>query len=188
MNATSIDTTAELSSSRPEERLGDLRDQIIPANSAQVFDHRKHSRDFLESKDASLYLRLSNVPAPLEKPMDIQSLVSRLSSLLPGDRQLDRRARKLAWQLLKGRHVSCDWDTVFLSELTPAENRMSDDDFLALYADHVKTPTKKGGRPKKYRTAIARRKGHAERQRRYRERKLLGISSVTKTPLQVAEE
>jgi hypothetical protein len=119
--------------------------------------------------------------APIEKPIDIPSLLLKLSSLLPGDRQLERRARKLAWQLSKGSHVTCEWDLVFFSELTPTENRMSDDDFLALYADMVRTATKKGGRPRKYRTAKAQKKGHAERQRQYRERKLLVVSDVTKT-------
>ena len=128
-----------------------------------------------------------NVPAPIEKQIDLQSLLSKLSYLLPGDRQLERRARKLAWQLSKGRRVRCDWDNVSLSELTPAEHRMPDDDFLALYDYQVKTPTKKGGRPRKYRTATAQRNGHAERQRRYRERKLLVIADVTKTPSQLAE-
>ena len=120
--------------------------------------------------------------------MDIQSLLFKLFSLLPGDRQLERRARKLAWQLSKGRRVTCEWDKVFLSELTPAENRISDEDFLALYPDQVKTPAKKGGRPRKYRTATAQRKGHAERQRRYRERKLLVVADVTKTLSQLAEK
>jgi hypothetical protein len=41
---------------------------------------------------------------------------------------------------------------------------------------------KKGGRPRKYRTATAQKKGHAERQRRYRERKLVVVADVTKTP------
>ena len=122
-----------------------------------------------------------NVPSPIEKQIDIQSLLSKLSSLLFGDRQLERRARKLAWQLSKARRVRCDWDCVSLSELTPVENRMSDEDFLAVYSDHVKTPTKKGGRPRKYRTAAAQRSGHAERQRQYRQRKLVVISDVTKT-------
>jgi len=88
------------------------------------------------------------VPAPIEKPIDTPSLLSKLSSLLPGDRQLERRARKLAWQISKGRRLTSEWDCVFLSELTPAENCMLDDDFLAIYADQVKTPTKKGGRPR----------------------------------------
>jgi hypothetical protein len=125
--------------------------------------------------------------APVEKQIDIQSLLSKLSSLLFGDRQLERRARKLAWQLSKGRRVRCDWDYVSLSELTPTENRMSDEDFLALYSDQAKTLTKKGGRPRKYRTAAAQRSGHAERQRQYRQRKLVVISDVTKTTSQVAE-
>src|SRR5580700_1041696 len=129
-----------------------------------------------------------NVPVPIQKQIDIQSLLSKLSALLPGDRQLERRARKLAWHLSKGMRVRCDWDNVSLSELTPAENRMSDEDFLALYDYQVKTRTKKGGRPRKYRTAAAQRKGHAERQRRYRGRKLVVISDVTKTPSQRVEK
>ena len=122
----------------------------------------------------------SNVPAATEKQtqIDIPSLQLKLGALLPGDRQLERRARKLAWQLSRGRLVRCDWDNVSLSELTPAESRMSDEDFLAVYTDHAKSSTKKGGRPKKYRTAAAHRKGHAERQRRYRDRKLLVISQM----------
>ena len=130
---------------------------------------------------------LVEVPAPIEKPIDIPSLLSKLSSLLPKDRQLERRARKLAWQLSKGRHVTCEWDSVFLSELTPSESRMPDDEFLALYADMVRTATKKGGRPRRYRTAKAQKRGHAERQRQYRERKLLVVSDVTKTTSQLAE-
>jgi hypothetical protein len=130
---------------------------------------------------------LVEVPAPIEKPIDIPSLLSTLTSLLPRDPQLERRARKLAWQLSKGRHVPWEWDFVFLSELTPSESRMPDDEFVALYADKVKAATKKGGRPRKYRTAKAQKRGHAERQRRYRERKLLAASDVTKTPSQIAE-
>jgi hypothetical protein len=130
-----------------------------------------------------------NVPAPIEKQnqIEIPSLQLKLGALLPGDRQVERRARKLASQLSKGKRVRCEWDNVSLSELTPAESRMSDDDFLAIYTDQVNTPKKKGGRPKKYRTATARRKGHAERQRRYRERKLLFMPDVTKTTSQLVE-
>jgi hypothetical protein len=145
------------------------------------------STSLLETSIQVLGSGSDNVPAPIEKKIDIQSLLSKLSFLLPGDRQLERRARKLAWQLSKGRRVICDWDNVSLSELTPAENRMSDNDFLALYTDQAKSSAKKGGRPKKYRTATAQRKGHAERQRQYRQRKLVVISDVTKTPSQLAE-
>ncbi len=141
----------------------------------------------IETSVQMLGYKPDNVPAPIEKQIDIESLLSKLSFLLPGDRQLERRARKLAWQLSRGKRVICDWDNVSLSELTPAENHMSDEDFLALYSDQAKTHTKKGGRPRKYRTAAAQRKGHAERQRRYRGRKLLVISDVTKTPTQLAE-
>lgn len=111
-----------------------------------------------------------NVPAPIPNQINIQSLLSKLSHFLPGDAQLERRTRKLAWHLARGRRVRCEWDNVSLSELTPAEKCMSDEDFLALYSDQVKTPARKGGRPRKYRTAAAERRGHAERQRRYRER------------------
>ncbi len=73
----------------------------------------------------------SNVPAPTEEQIqiDIPSLQLKLGALLPGDRQLERRARKLAWHLSRGRRVRCDWDSVSLSELTPAESRMSDERF-----------------------------------------------------------
>jgi hypothetical protein len=64
---------------------------------------------------------------------------------------------------------------------------MPDDEFEALYANQMQTATKKGGRRRKYRTAKAQKKGHAERQRQYRERKLLVVSDVTKTPSQVTE-
>ena len=179
------------------------------ANPVQIFDHRPRQHEilhdtpgaikleqltkkkqhwgFLEGKDAALYLSLST-PAPVEKSIDIPSLSSKLFSLLPGDRQLERRARKLAWQLSKGKRVTCDWDNITLSELTPAESCMSDEEFAALYPDQVKSPTKKGGRPRKYRTAKAQKKGHAERQQRYKARKLVVVPGLTKTPLQLAEK
>lgn len=165
--------------SRPDGGAVDLREQTIP-------DRSEHP-EFLEDKDAAIYPRLSIVPAPTEKPIDIPSLQLKLSSLLRGDPQLERRARKLAWHLSKGRRLTCGWDSICLSELTPAESRMPDDEFLALYTDQVQTPNRKGGRPRKYRTATAQRKAHAERQRQYRERKLAVISDVTKTPSQVTE-
>jgi hypothetical protein len=152
----------------------------------QLIEKRNYC-GFVGGKSAEVSVSDLTVPAPPEKSINIPSLLSKLSSLLPGDRQIERRARKLARQPSKGRRVTCDWDTVFLSELTPAENRMSGDDFLALYPDQVKTPSKKGGRPRKYRTAKAQKKGHAERQRRYRGRKHLVISDVTKTPSQLAD-
>ena|SRR5579862_3253083 len=130
---------------------------------------------------------LVEMPAALEKPIDIPSLLLKLSFLLPRDPQLERRARKLAWHLSKGKRATCKWDFIFLSELTRAEQQASEDGFLSLCPDHVERPTKKGGRPRKYRTATALRKGHSERQRRYRERKLLAASVVTKTPSQLAE-
>jgi hypothetical protein len=165
----------------------ELQEQAISNDAAQVLDHgtegcelnqlclKKRRSGCLEGKDAALYVRLSNVQAPTEKQIDIPSLQLRLSTLLPRERQLDRRMLKLAWQIAKGRRVTCDWDIIFLSELNPAENRMSDDEFLGLYSDQIKTRVKKGGRPKKYRTPAAARKGHAERQRRYRERRVLVI-------------
>ena len=138
-----------LPASRPDGGAVDLREQTIP-------DHSEHPA-FLEDKDAAI-CPLSNVPAPTEKPIDIPSLQLKLSSLLAGDRQLERRARKLAWHLSKGRRLTCGWDSISLSELTPAESRMPDDEFLALYTDQAKRPNKKGGRPRKYRTATAERK------------------------------
>jgi hypothetical protein len=185
MSTAIIERPVELSGSKPGEGTVKLREQIVPV--IQELKGEKDNWGFLKGKDAALYLRLSKVPAPAERQIDIPSLLSMLSSLLPGDRQLERRARKLAWQLSKGRRVTCEWDNIFLSELTPAEDRMSDDDFLTLYPDQVKTPTKKGGRPKKYQTGTAQRKGHAERQRRHRERKLVVVADVTKTPSQLAE-
>jgi hypothetical protein len=187
----------------------ELQDHAIPNNPARVFYHRpgqveivpdtsfdttkleklnkkKQHWGFLEGKDATLYLSSLRVSAPAETSIDIPSLKLKLSSLLPGDLQLERRARKLASQLSKGKRVKCEWDNVSLSELTPAEHRMSDEDFRALYPDHLSTRTMKGGRPKRYRTDAAQRKGHAERQRRYRERKLRMIPDVTKTTSQLA--
>ena len=205
MSTSAIETLVEVSNSTLDERAVTLQGQIISDKPAEVFDtrQRKHEimydtsleqltekkkyRESLDGKGSALSLHMSSVPAPIEKPIDIPSLLSKLSSLLPRDPQLERRARKLAWQLSKGRLVTGGWDLVFFSELTPAENRMPDDEFVALYADQVKTPTKKGGRPRKYRTAKGQKSGHAERQRRYRARKLLAVSDVTKTPSQLAE-
>jgi hypothetical protein len=68
---------------------------------------------FLQGKDAEVYVSELTSPAPPEKSIDSPSFLSKLSSLLPGDRQLERRARKLAWQLSKGRHVTCVWDFNF---------------------------------------------------------------------------
>lgn len=211
MSTPGLETPVEVLGSRPNEGAGKLQEQIIPDEWAEVLEQGPGEREivhdpppeaieperltrkkqhwgFLEGKDASLYLSLSNEPAPLGNPVDIPSLRLKLSALLPRGRQLERRVRKLAWHLSKGRHVTSEWDYVFLSELTPVESHMSDDDFAALYLDKVKTPTNKGGRPRKYRTAKAQKRGHAERQRRYRERKLLGIADVTKTPSQLAEK
>lgn len=209
MSTSAIETPIEMLGSTLHEGAVELEDQIIPdkqgqsdqqsAKSEIVSDtasdavklgrliKKKQYWTFLEDRDAALYLRLSSVPVTVERPIDISSLLSKLSSLLPGDRQLERRARKLAWHLSKGRHLTCQWDNISLSELTPAESRMPDDEFLALYPDQVRIPSKKGGRPRKYRTAKAQKRGHAERQRRYRERKLVVVADVTKTPLQAAE-
>jgi hypothetical protein len=210
MSMSVIERLVEVSSSMLGEEVVTLQDKIIPDKLPEPLDHRpgeheivhdtapkatkperltekKQHRESLEGKDAALFRRLSSVPAPIEKPIEIPLLLSKLSSLLPRGRQLERRARKLAWQLLKGRKVTSEWDNVVFSELTAAENRMSDDDFLTLYSDQVKTPAKKGGRPRKYRTAKAQKRGHADRQRRYRERKPLMISDVMKTSLQIAE-
>ena len=167
MSSAVIETPIEVSCPTPDEGSVIPRVQIIP--------------------DSALYLRTMSAPATEEKPIDIPVLPSKLSSLLPQDRQLDRRARKLACQLSKGRHVNCEWDTIFLSELTPKESHMSEEEFMARYPDLVKTVGKKGGRPKKYRTVAAQKEGHAERQRRYRARKHLVIRDVTKTTSQLAE-
>ena len=206
MSTSAVEMPIEVLGSTPDERPVDLGEQIIPANPVQICDHRpgeheivhdtapeaiklerltkkKEHWGFLEGKDAALYLSLSSVPAPVEDPIDIPSLQSKLSSLLPGDCHLDRRARKLAWHLSKGKRVTCDWDNISLSELTPAEELMSDDDFLALYPDQVKTLSKKGGRPRKYRTAAAQRKGNAERQRRHRARKVPESRRCNENPL-----
>ncbi len=171
----------ELSALTLDKGAGRFEGQVAPP--IQQLAEKKSYWGFLEGKDAALYLSLLSVPATVEKPIDIASLQSKLSSLLPGDRQLERRARKLAWHLSKGSRVTCEWDNIVLSELTPAESRMSDDQFIALYPDQVKTTSKKGGRPRKYRTATAQRKEHAERQRRYRARRLLVVADVTKTLL-----
>jgi len=191
MCSAAVATPDEVSGYTLDEEAVKFQEQIIHGNSAQVLDHRPGEREiqhetsvdtptleeltekknywgFLEGTDAMFYLRFSNTPAPTEKPIDTPSLHSKLSSLMPKDRQLERRTRKLAWHLLKGRSVATGWDVVLLSELTPAESCMSDEDFVGLYPEQVKTPTKKGGRPRKYQTATARRKGHAERQQRYR--------------------
>ncbi|MGA7792000.1 MAG: hypothetical protein WCA19_03115 [Candidatus Acidiferrales bacterium] len=197
MGTSFAETFIEVSGPESETGAAELQEYATSDDAVQVLDHgtegceldqlclKKRRSGCLEGRDAAL--RLSNTPAPTEKPIDIPSLQLKLSSMLPKDRQLERRARKLASQLAKGRRVTCDWDIIFLSELTAAENCMSDEDFLTLYSDQVKTPTKKGGRPRKYKTAKAQRKGHAERQRRYRERKLLLVSGVTKTTSQFVE-
>jgi hypothetical protein len=209
MSTSAIETPIEMLVSTLQEGAVELEEQIIPDKQGQsdqgsakyeiVSDtasdtvklerliKRKQYWAFLEGRDAALYLRLSSVPVTVERPIDIPSLLSKLSSLLPGGRQLERRARKLAWYLSKGRHVKCQWDNISLSELTPAESSMPDDEFLALYPDQVRIPSRKGGRPRKYRTAKAQRSGHADRQRRYRERKVIVVADVTKTTLQSAD-
>jgi hypothetical protein len=211
MSTSAVEMPIEVSGSMPDEGAVELQDHIIPNNPAQVFDHRlgecdivhdtapgdiklerltekKNRWGFLEGKDAALYLSLLSTPAPVEKPIDIPSLQLKLSFLLPGDRHRERRARKLTWHLSKGRRVACDWDNITLSELTPAESCMSDEEFAARYPDQVKTATSKGGRPRKYRTAKAQKKGHAERQRRYKARKLVVVPGLTRTPSQLAEK
>ena len=205
MSTSVAETLLEVPNSTPDEGAMTLRGQIMPDKPAEAVERRQRKDEIgndislvqllvkkqcwesLEGKDAALEISLSDAPAPKEKPIDIPSLLFKLSSLLPKDRQLDRRARKLAWQISKGRQLTSEWDYIFLSELTPAEQRLSEDDFLNLYPDHFERPAKKGGRPKKYKTAKAQNRGHAERQRRYRARKLLVVSDVTKTPSQLAE-
>ena len=192
MYAAVIEMPTVMSNWTPDEGSINPRKQTIPdpALDEIAFDRlieRKNYWGFLEGKDALLHLRLSGMSAPVETPINISTIMSKLSSLLSRDRQLERRARKLAWQISKGSHVTCEWDNIFLSELTPKESRMSDEEFMALYPDLVKTAGKKGGRPRKYRTLTAQKKGHAERQRRYRARKRLVVGDVMKTPSQLAE-
>jgi len=185
MSTATIEIPVQASGSIPDEGAATLGEHIV--SPIQKLTEKKNYWGFLVGKDAAVYLSLLSVPAPEEKAIDVPSLQSKLSSLLPGDPQLERRARKLAWHLLKARRMTCEWDYVSLSELTPAESRISDEEFLARYPDQVKASSNKGGRPRKYRTAAARRKGHAERQQRYRTRKHIAVSGVTKTPLQRAE-
>jgi hypothetical protein len=194
MNTITTERPIEITGSMPDRN--DIQGTPSDSGSVEILDlsaleqliEKRDSCGFLESIDKDVHVSVLTAPAPPEKPLDIPSLLSKLSSLLPRDRQLERRARKLAWHLSKGKRVTCGWDLVFFSELSSAESRMPDDEFVALYADPMKTPTKKGGRPRKYRTAKAQKREHAERQRRYRERKLLVVSDVTKTPSQLAEE
>ena len=177
--------TPDEGSVNPERQI--VPDSALDARVLELLIERKKYWGFLESQDALLYLRLSSMSEQAETPIDIPTLMSKLSRLLPQARQLERRSRKLAWQVSKGRRVTCEWDNIFLSELSPKESRMSEEEFMAHYPDQVKTARKKGGRPKKYRTVTAQKEGHAERQRRYRERKRLIIGDVTKTPSQLAE-
>jgi hypothetical protein len=170
MNSTTTDTPLKISGSTPDRNhiQGSPSDcgsvEILDLTAFEQLIEKRNSCGFLESKDKEVHVSVLTAPAPPEKPLDIPSLLSKLSSLLPRDRHLERRARKLAWQLSKGKRVTWGWDNVFLSELTPAESRIPDDEFVALYPDHVKIITKKGGRPRKYRTAKAQKGGHAERQ------------------------
>jgi hypothetical protein len=71
--------------------------------------------------------------------------------------------KKKYWGFLEGEDA-----TLYLSLLS----ELSDDEFAVLHPDQVKTHSKRGGRPRKYRTARAQKMGHAKRQRLYRERKL----------------
>ena len=87
--------------------------------------------------------------------------------------------KKSYWGFLEGEDAAH-----YLSLLS----ELSDDEFAVLYPDRVKTHSKKGGRPREYRTARAQKMGHAERQRLYRGRKLLAIRDVTKTPLQLVDK
>ena len=90
MSMSAIGTTIEASVSIPDERSVDPGEQIVPDKPARVFDHgpgeheivhetvpkaikferlteKKQHREFLEGKDAVPHLRLSNVPAPVER-------------------------------------------------------------------------------------------------------------------------
>ena len=149
---------------------------------------RVQRKEILEGRDALEYLRSlrsSQAPARAEKQIDVQSLEQELAHHIPRDTHLTRRARKLAWQIAKGRKLEQDWDYVFLSELTPEEQMLSDEDFLARYPSDPKPAAKRGGRPRKYKTLSAEKKGHAERQQRYRAKRQNTVAGVTKTPLQL---
>src|ERR1700686_1380622 len=136
MNTITTETPIEITGSMPDRN--NIQGTPSDSGSVEILDlaaleqliEKRNSCGFLESKDKEVHVSVLTAPALPEKPLDIPSLLSKLSSLLPRDRQLERRARKLAWQLAKGRTVTCEWDNVFLGELTRAENRMSDDDFL----------------------------------------------------------
>src|ERR1700693_1236490 len=119
------ESLVEVSNSMLHETAVTLQDQIISDKPAEALDNRqrkyeigydtsleqlakrKQYRESLDGKDAALNLHSSSVPAPIEKPIDIPSLLSKLSSLLPGCHQLERRARRLAWHLSKGRLLTC---------------------------------------------------------------------------------
>src|ERR1035438_647302 len=119
MNTITTERPIEISGSEPNQ--GDLQDSSSDYGSVEILGHtsldqlieKKNSCGFLQGKDAEVYVSELTSPAPPEKSIDIPSLLSKLYSLLPGDRQLERRARKLAWQLSKGRHLTCVWDFIF---------------------------------------------------------------------------
>lgn len=134
---------------------------------------------------AVMKLREQIVPSSLGHIRDHGSeksrIVSRIvhSTALAGTALKQLIEKKNYWGFLEGEDAA-----LYLSLLS----ELSDDEFAALHPDQVKTHSKKGGRPRKYRTARAQRKGHAKRQRLYRERKLLAIPDVTKTPLQLIDK
>jgi hypothetical protein len=147
----------------------------------EQLDAKKSYWGFLESRDAWLYLSLRKSDEPVS--VDASALLLKLAGLLPSDPQLDRRKRKLAWQVHKGRKIRCQWDFVTLSELTRTETEMSEPEFIAIYTDHVEiTASRKRGRPVIYRTEEERKRAHSDRQREYQARKDRAKADLTKNP------
>jgi hypothetical protein len=121
------------------------------------------------------------VPSSLGHIRDHRSEKSRIvhNTALAGTALKQLIEKKNYWGFLEGEDAA-----LYLRLLS----ELSDDEFAGLYPVQVKTHSKKGGRPRKYRTARAQKMGHAKRQRLYRERKLLAIPDVTKTPLQLIDK
>jgi len=122
-----------------------------------------------------------SVPSSLGHIRDHGSGKSRIGhdTALAGTALKQLIEKKNYWGFLEGQDAA-----LYLSLLS----ELSGDEFAGLHPDQVKTDSEKGGRPRKYRTARAQKMGHAKRQRLYRERKLLAIPDVTKTPLQLIDK
>jgi|GEM_PF-837056 len=176
-----------------------------PANSAGT------RRGFISHKEQAL-IQGGSIPvstATIETPVEVsgstpgQEEVKLGEQIIPGELGLDHGSGKLGigynaaldatalkqltekknyWGFLEGKDAALYLRLLRVS--APTEKPI---DIASLQSDEVKTTSKKGGRPRKYLTPAAQRKGHAERQRRYRARKLLVVADVTKTPSQVAE-